>query len=57
MAASLLLLYMFSSITAHEFEEATLLAARGRILVEESEMLFVELREEFIEVGSLYSVV
>src|SRR5579884_2263736 len=52
-ARRLLRLYMFSSITAHQFKEAALLAARGRVLVEESEMLFVELREEFIP-GNLF---
>ena len=47
-ALCLLRLYMLSSVAAHEFEETALLTARGRVLVEESEMLFVELREEFI---------
>src|SRR5205823_4592214 len=39
---------LFSVFPAHEFEEATLLTACCRVLIEESQILFIELGKELI---------
>src|ERR1700694_4874101 len=47
---------LFSGFPAHEFEEATLRTACCLVLVEESQILFVELGEELIPSNLLKSI-